>query len=264
MAKEIKYTRDGKKVVIVDKINLNESVVREIHIVDGKEVPKGDKFVVLNSNMKEAKFLTWREDDLMKLEVQYTARKKFYEDELFKLRKTKDLEVEKMRSLVEYLKKMTLKVKCESLDILFKFLSGDIKYIVLDYFYPEIIKFEDLKCDGNPGMLPLITLFGSDDGSLNFYLNQYRDGSGYTKKIIACETLTEAVQVLEKVVNKQNSFNDNHLKLALKYDIKLDPMKVKLCNEARIKSLLDGKKNLLKNLENTNEELLKMGEKIEN
>jgi hypothetical protein len=42
----VKYTSDGKKVVIIGNLNSQEKIVQEIFIINGQEVPSGENFVV--------------------------------------------------------------------------------------------------------------------------------------------------------------------------------------------------------------------------
>ncbi len=42
---EYKYTADGKKVVIVGALNSKETIVQEVYVSDGSEIPAGEHFV---------------------------------------------------------------------------------------------------------------------------------------------------------------------------------------------------------------------------
>jgi hypothetical protein len=46
MQKEIKFTADGKKVVVIGSLNSQEKIVQEIFVFDGSEIPSGEHFVV--------------------------------------------------------------------------------------------------------------------------------------------------------------------------------------------------------------------------
>lgn len=43
----IKYTADGKKVVVIGDLNQTEKIVQEIFVTeDGCEIPTGERFVI--------------------------------------------------------------------------------------------------------------------------------------------------------------------------------------------------------------------------
>src|SRR6476659_8101217 len=43
---DIKYTDDGKKVMVVGKLNAQQTIVQEIFVSAGQEIPSGENFVV--------------------------------------------------------------------------------------------------------------------------------------------------------------------------------------------------------------------------
>jgi len=46
MTQNIKFTSDGKKVAVVGKLNAQETIVQEIFVSNGNEIPSGENFVV--------------------------------------------------------------------------------------------------------------------------------------------------------------------------------------------------------------------------
>ena len=43
---QFKYTTDNKKVIVVGKLNSQETIVQEIFISNDSEIPSGEHFVV--------------------------------------------------------------------------------------------------------------------------------------------------------------------------------------------------------------------------
>ena len=46
MKQEIKYTDDGRKVVVLGALNKQEKIVQEIFVIGEQEIPSGENFVV--------------------------------------------------------------------------------------------------------------------------------------------------------------------------------------------------------------------------
>ncbi len=44
MEQKIKYTTDGKKVVVLGNLNSQEKIVQEVFVVDGSEIPSGEDY----------------------------------------------------------------------------------------------------------------------------------------------------------------------------------------------------------------------------
>jgi len=66
----IKYTTDGKKVVIIGDLNQTDKIVQEIFVTEnGDEIPQGERFVVKSLLDEPAK--SWKETRLEELEARY-------------------------------------------------------------------------------------------------------------------------------------------------------------------------------------------------
>lgn len=62
--KNIKYTTDGKKVVVIGDLNQTDKIVQEIFVTEqGDEIPQGERFVVKNLLDSPAK--SWVESELL-------------------------------------------------------------------------------------------------------------------------------------------------------------------------------------------------------
>lgn len=66
----IKYTTDGRKVVVIGDLNQTEKIVQEIFVTkDGDEIPSGERFVV--KSLLDAPAKSWKEQELIKLEARF-------------------------------------------------------------------------------------------------------------------------------------------------------------------------------------------------
>ena len=64
---EIKFTTDGKKVIVIGSLNSQEKIVQEIFIVGGSEIPSGEHFVV--KSLHDAPAVSWKEKNIKEIEV---------------------------------------------------------------------------------------------------------------------------------------------------------------------------------------------------
>ena len=74
MAQDIKYTTDGRKVVVIGDLNQTDKIVQEIFVTEqGDEIPQGERFVVKSLLDEPSK--SWKEKDLESLEARYEKEK---------------------------------------------------------------------------------------------------------------------------------------------------------------------------------------------
>lgn len=221
----IKYTNDGKKVLVVGKLNAQETIVQEIFISNDNEIPSGENFVV--KSLHDAPAVSWKENDLKKLEERYERERKQYNTEIEKQYKSYNETIGLLREKTSYLKKVLKNVSENSFDMVADFLNGDINYVIQDSSWnPEIVEFKNFRCDYDRAKLKLITLFGNDDGTLNFRLGSYSDGSGSSKEIYVFKTLEEAVEKLKEILLSKKDYSEDTIVKAKQYGIELDADKI--------------------------------------
>ena len=81
---EIKYTTDGKKVVVIGDLNQTEKIVQEIFVTeDGCEIPSGERFVV--KSLLDKPSISWKEKTLLDLEARFESESKKWKELLSKL-----------------------------------------------------------------------------------------------------------------------------------------------------------------------------------
>lgn len=201
--KDCKYTSDGKKVVIVGKLNAQETIVQEIFVSAGSEIPSGEHFVV--KGLHDAPAESWRAKNLRELEERYDRTKARLESEEKQTRRQLGLAIAKSKEKAKCLMAFAGNSEDSQLDLLRAFLGGEITHYALLSYEPKIITADDtgtFQTDNHYGetrleAMKLITIFGGSDGRLDYRISDYRDGSGSSKTIIPCRSYAEALSHLQ-------------------------------------------------------------------
>lgn len=217
---EIKYTRDGKKVAVLGKLNDETWIVQEIFVHDdGQELPCGENFT--EKTLLDKPAIIWKDKHSKELQEQESKLKQ----EIEGLRKKASV-VKRTSEVAKLINKITEKymdLNISELDTLIAFLSGQITHIIAekygDYTIVSIIDaLEDidnsmhwLSFDG----LKLISLFGCRDNGtrykddrtfdLRWRINTYRDDSGSWKTIHPCNSYEEAVSQLDNLLSEKDA-----------------------------------------------------------
>lgn len=255
---EVKYTTDGKKVVVIGSLNSQEKIVQEIFIANGAEIPSGEHFVV--KALHDAPAISWKETETKKIESNYETTKFKYENELKFLDARYKTTKNDFEEKTKYLRKCIDKMCVESFDMVTNFLLGKFKYAVYDDWSCELLPISDFKCKHYDREMKLITLFGKDDGTFHFKINEYSDGSGSGRKVLFFETEEDAIDKLKELINAKDYFSDSHLGLAKKWGFKLDEEKVKAYKEKAIKGIESNIENTTKSLESYKSQIQKIQE----
>ena len=200
----IKYTSDGKKVVVIGQLNAQESIVQEIFVSGDAEIPSGENFVV--KSLHDKPVVSWKEKKTKEIEDNYKAAQRRSEQEYRKASDRLTMAREKARAVADALFAFVDNAEDEQLQTLRSFLSGEIThYAVPKCWSPEIVeafddkmfdmdRFHGIRFNGTK----LISLMGKSDGSLDYRLNLYRDGSGSWDEIIPCRSYEDAVAIMQK------------------------------------------------------------------
>jgi len=196
-----RYTDDGRKVVVIAPLNAKETIVQEVFVSYGQEIPSGENFVA--KNLHDSPAVSWKEKNLAELELRYERRKLEIERGLDNLNRRNEEAQREATAFIREKLHWRKNIKVDALDTLYRFLNDEITHIVkFNYGDYEILPFKKSLLSGEKREenLKLISLFGSSEGNLDWRLNYYRDGSGGWDTIIPCSSLEEAQQVLiEKI-----------------------------------------------------------------
>lgn len=207
----IKYLPDGRKVIVIGKINKTEHIVQEIYIAaDNSEIPSGDNFTT--STLLDQPAKSWKEKELEKSEL----RKTKLEQEL------KELEREKSKLLSEKLaaslilksnQKFIDLFKGHDTELLADILTGNVKYVISDGYSRsfEVQTFEDAmySYDNHYGdrrfegirMLTVMGIKGSSypsDQKMRMSISSYADGSGSNHSVSFYKDASQVRAELEK------------------------------------------------------------------
>ena len=219
---DYKYTSDGKKVVVVGKLNDAESIVQEIYVSGNSEMPSGQNFVV--KSLHDDPVVSWKEERLSEIESKYNSESSRIDRELKRLKAEYYHESKNLKLLLKNIKQVSSSPPVFS--TINQFLSGEITHLVMSSYDYEIRTFFETvstnKDDYYDDDLKLISLFGRSDGNLEWRINRYTDNSGNSKECIPCSSFEQAVEELEKIINENisnNGVNDRMIKAKTKYNL---------------------------------------------
>lgn len=266
-----KYTNDGKKVVIIGKLNAQETIVQEVFVSNGNEIPSGENFVV--KSLHDAPSESWKEKRIREIEESYDRQVKEWDRRLEQSRRELDGAQEKASLRADALFKFSENANDDQLDLLRDFLAGKITHFAfLCSYSPDIVTCEENKVyqtDNDYGRIKiegmkLVTLFGNSDGSLEYRISEYRCGSGCSSTVIPCRSREEAVEKLQEYFDE---LCEKELDESNRYTISLDkweklegisiPKKIlKKHKAAKIKAVTEG-------IEKLKSEVVKAESKLE-
>lgn len=206
---DIKYTDDGKKVLVVGKLNATQTIVQEIFVSAGQEIPSGENFVV--KSLHDAPAESWKEKNLRELEARYDSDRKKLQAQIDDQERRLGLERDKAKLQTSALLQFVKSSDESQLETLKNFMAGEITHLFVAGYSPEIISWTDsntaydidswqgrTRLDG----IKLVSLMGKSDGDLSFQLNQYRDGSGSSKTIYPATSYEAALAMAQSQLDK--------------------------------------------------------------
>jgi hypothetical protein len=259
----IKYTSDGKKVVVIGKLNSNETIVQEIFVTkDGHELPGGENFVVRVLLDEPAK--SWLETEMIKIKNNYNNTTSKYSKELEELERNYREKNTLLRAKLEAVGKTLKNVSEESFNTIIDYLTGNIKYVVLYSKYDvELLEYNELDWTDNYNHkgLKLLSLFGKDNGTLNYKLCEYTDGSGISRNIELFNNYEEAFNSFKTRLLNVSSLNEEHIKQFQKYNIEIPKDLLEEYKERRVvycKQELERLYNVIESYTNTIKEIEKL------
>ena len=251
MNKDIKFTTDGKKVIVIGSLNSQEKIVQEIFIVDGSEIPSGEHFVV--KSLHDAPAVSWKENDLKKLEERYERERKQYNAEIDKNYKQYKEKTQEFRLKFQYIASALKNADEKSFELLCDFICGDIKFIVVNQYNPEILTMDQFK-QMYEDRLRLFSLFGKDDGTFTYAVNQYYDYSGSHTFFYPYKNYDDALGKLKEILFSKKVSVEG-LKTAEKYNIKYPTEMVNVYKDEIIKQISGNIENYMKQISQWSETL---------
>ncbi|UAW53907.1 hypothetical protein QIT82_gp37 [Pseudomonas phage psageK9] len=205
----IKYTSDGKKVLVVGKLNAEQTIVQEIFVSSGQEIPSGENFVVKSLHDQPAE--SWKEKNLRELELRYEKSRKTLEAAIDQQASRLTMIKEKAKLHADTLFKFVANSNEAQLDLLKKVMSGQITHIFVSGYSPEIFEWTGSKAydidryNGRVELkgIKLLSLFGYSEGDLEYRLHTYRDGSGGSEQVFPVCSYNEALALAQTECDAQ-------------------------------------------------------------
>ena len=253
MGKEnIKYTTDGKKVVVIGDLNQSEKIVQEIFVTeDGCEIPLGERFVV--ESLLDSPSVSWKEKSLKELEQKYESQKKYWDEQINKLNSEKKIVSSQLRQIVNNIKS---NIKNDSLinviNGIESFLCADKMYILADDYRKFIIKEFNAESDSffasryenhygrkEFDSLRLVSIWGKSDGNLCWKIGEYSDYSGRFNEFLFFKSEQECIDKIQEIVDSTSQYGERELIAEKEFGIKLDDSKVKIYLNSLSKSKED-------------------------
>lgn len=232
---DIKYTKEGKKVAVLGKLNNEQWIVQEIFVSGNQELPMGENFV--ERTLLDEPAETWQSRDLRKQE----ERKKRTEKEIKDLDDKCRIFNDKARaySLTNRILESYGEVGMGEIKQLIDFLSGKITHLVVENYQGWKItslvdataSFDSWGWNRRFEGLKLISLFGSrEDGirygekerkySLDYRINDYSDGSGcFWKKVYPCSSMEEAKDMVDAFLANKELVTADDIKTKEEYNL---------------------------------------------
>lgn len=243
MAQEIKYTTDGRKVVVIGDLNQTDKIVQEIFVTEqGDEIPQGERFVV--KNLLEEPSKSWKEKNLEELEANYEKQKKYWDN------LTDSIVIEKrnvygaLKERVKWLKSVAKEPRTEEfkrvINTISDFFTDVDKWILVrKYSSWELVKFNEEgvsiidRFDSGYGRrrydsMRLLSLYGRSDGSIEYRINSYSDGSGSDDEVVFFKSEKDALEFMQNEFDKVKEYSISYLETAKKYNLKLDSEKLEV------------------------------------
>lgn len=196
---EYKYTKDGKKVLIVGKLNNQETIVQEVFVAENEtEIASGENFVV--RNLLDAPMKTWQEDRIANLDAALKRMNKDLaerEDEVKSARLAATATAKALRAFAS-------NAVADQLETVEAFVSGKVTHLVyVQYGSPSVREFTDAvrgskDFDFERDSVKLLSLFGRSDGRMDWRIHQYSDHSGSAGTVIPACGYADAVRIVQE------------------------------------------------------------------
>lgn len=234
---DTKYTKDGKKVAVIGKLNNEQWIVQEIFVTNGKEFPAGENFTTKTLLDEPAE--TWQIKQARELE----QSKEKIKLSIKKLEDKRAIILRKSR-VAELINRNTdtySNIDLGQLDTLMDFMAGKITHLIVKDYHGYEIKdiIDSVEAIDNCGYrksldgLRLVSLFGCStrgqrykEGKdafscrLDWRINRYRDDSGHSwDEVIPCKSHEEAVALVDELVSQEDKATKGLIALKEKYNL---------------------------------------------
>lgn len=202
-----KYTKDGRKVVVIGKLNAAEYIVQEIFCTgDGAEIPSGEQFV--EKTLMDAPAVSWKEKNLAKAEALYDKEKARTDRELKALREKYEKSRDHLKAVINAAGYHRIAFEEQTFGTFLDFIAGRISHVVVsDWGKVEIMTLEDalaLNDRWDHDGFRLLSLYGKGVKDFEWRINKYSDGSGSGgQTVLPAKSFDHAREIVAEVITEK-------------------------------------------------------------
>lgn len=266
---DYKFLSDGRKVAIVGKLNAKETIVQEIFIANGNEIPSGENFVV--KSLHDSPVISYQIKENQRLKEQKERYKRKIDD-LTEAYNNIEQKLKARRDILKNVDKFIQLVPEEEMEVFTMFLTGTIEYIVVDSYnitepqkmIDKIVSWDNYR-EQRYDELKLISVMGGSDGKLGYKIHRYSDGSGNTDYCYPFANLEDArLHIKYRAIGmiEKNSLSKESYDVCKKMDIKFTENHEAMFKKKYLDILKENIKNIEKNKKKYDKDISKYEEKI--
>lgn len=243
MKREIKYTTDGRKVVIIGDLNQTDKIVQEIFVTeDGTEMPSGERFVA--KSLLDAPAKSWKQRELEQLEQRFERERKEWETKISNLKEEKRVAYDALKSRVKWLRNVAKEphqqVLKDAISRIADILSAENKWVVVENYSRYILEpFNDEGINRLDSIemgfmhreyasMRLLSLYGDCSGNLEFRINTYSDGSGSDTPVMFFRDKGQALNFIQNKIDAISEYSSGTIEMAEEYGLRLNMDKLKV------------------------------------
>lgn len=237
---EYKYTTDGKKVVVIGALNSKETIVQEIYVVDGSEIPAGEHFIA--KSLLDAPAETYQRKEEKRLTESIERQKA----ELAKMEKQvaqfRERCVKSMEVKLRWINDITEPAVKNVITAITDYITGVYTHVVFQHGYKYVIKEWNSELFVNTESrhydtiqryesVRLVSIFGCNGDSfggirpIDWRVNSYSDGSGGNTKFQPCKSYAEAVDVVKQFIYAKPELSKDDYETCLEHGIPVEAEK---------------------------------------
>jgi hypothetical protein len=230
-----KYTSDGRKVAVIGKLNNTETIVQEVFVIDGNELPSGENFVV--KSLHDAPAVSWKDAEIKKMDARYEQAKKEFDRAMDSLRG----EQKRARCVFEACAGIIEKTNESMFESIGDMIAGEYKFIVENsWSAPRIYAINDfvIDKDGHDYSPRLLAMYGKSNGNFVWGINRWGDGSGSWSDFYPCKTMEEAKEKARTLIEEKKEYSDSQVKFLEENILPINPVKLSAHIESKKNAIL--------------------------
>ena len=204
MTKQTFHTPKNKIVKVVQEIDECLSLVQNVGVSGGKQVPMGAPYSIEKSKLFDEPVECWGEKNLRDREDRSRRELASMIERVREEEKKLRTRIRLAKNHFEYLNNLTGNENVdESISRVVDFMTGQYQFIYRRS-QADVVPLFGLTGDDNPAYLKLINLFGKTGGELGWQISRYNDGSGdYEGEIVPFKTKKEALIYAQKLLDAE-------------------------------------------------------------